>query len=278
MKSLTLKLLTIALSVSTLFAGATEDKILKFLSKSVQATNSYKIKDIKLAGSQEIDTIPGWKVYFVKIDLDLVGKNKSITITDKIFTNGKVISRDFLNIDNAKSIKSSFVPDFKESFYNKHNIIAGNSNAKNRLVIFSDPLCPFCMSFMPDIINFVNKYPEQFVLYYYHFPLNIHPQSPTLIKASLVAKKKGIKNVDIKVYEEAFDFENNENEKVVLVAFNKLMGTKITVEELNQKDILKHIEDDMKIVNTLGLNGTPRLFTNGKIDSHRTIYKNLLKK
>lgn len=277
MKSLMLKLLTIGLSSSFLFANATEDKVLKFLSKSVQATKSYKIKNISLDGNQDITTMPGWKVYFVKIDLDLVGKNKSITITDKIFSDGNIVARDLLDINTVKSIKNSFQPDFQDKFYNKSNIIAGNNNATNKLVIFSDPLCPFCMSFMPDIINFVNKYPKQFVLYYYHFPLNIHPQSPALIKASLVAKKKGMKNVDIRVYEEAFDFEK-EDDKAVLAAFNKLMKTEFTLEELNQKDILQHITDDKKIVKALGLNGTPRLFTNGKIDSKRTMYKNLLKK
>ena len=277
MKSLMLKLLMIGLSSSFIFANATEDKVLKFLSKSVQATKSYKIKDIRLSGNQDIKSMPGWKVYFVKIDLDLVGKDKAITISDKIFSDGNIVARDLLDINNAKSIKNSFVPNFEDKFYNKGNIIAGNSDATNKLVVFSDPLCPFCMSFMPDVINFVKKYPKQFVLYYYHFPLNIHPNSPTLIKASLVAKKQGIKDVDIKVYEEAFDFDKTD-EKFVLEAFNKVMGTKITLAELNKKDILQHIEDDMKIVGALGLNGTPRLFTNGKIDSHRTIYKNLLKK
>ena len=278
MKSLTLKLLMIALSINTLFAVTTEDKVLKYLSKTVQATKSYKITKIRIDGKQDVRNIPGWEVYFVKIDLDLVGKNKSITISDKIFTDGKILTKDLIDINTAQSIKNNFVPSFKMKYYNDFNIIAGNKDAKNKLVIFSDPLCPFCMSFMPDIINFVEKYPEQFVLYYYHFPLNIHPQSPTLIKASLVAKKMGIKNVDLKVYEEAFDFENNEDEAAALAAFNKLMGTKITVKEINQKEIIKHIEDDMKIVNDLGLNGTPRLFTNGKIDNHRKNYINLLKK
>lgn len=277
MKSLMLKLLIIGISSSFIFANTTEDKIVNFLSKSVQATKSYKIKDIRLAGSQDIEAIPGWKVYFVKIDLDLIGKNKSITITDKIFSNGKVVSRDFLNIDNAKSMKADFVPNFDEKYYNTSNIIAGNVDATNKLAIFSDPLCPFCMSFMPDIINFVNKYPKQYVLYYYHFPLNIHPQAVTLVKASILAKTKGVKNVDIKVYEEAFDFKK-EDDVAVLAAFNKLMKTDFTIEDINQKDVIKHLEDDMKIVNDLGLNGTPRLFTNGKIDSQRTIYKNLLKK
>lgn len=277
MKSLMLKLLMIGLSSSLVFATQTEDKILKFLSKSVKATKSYKIKNISLAGNQDVPTMSGWKVYFVKIDLDLVGKNKSVTITDKIFSDGNIVARDFLNIDTTRSIKSNFVLDFEDKFYNKDNIIAGNSNATNKLAVFSDPLCPFCMSFMPEIIKFVQKFPEQFVLYYYHFPLNIHPNSPTLIKACLVAKKQGIKDVDLKVYEEAFDFEKKDD-KLVLDAFNKLMGTKITLEDLNQKDILKQIEDDKKIVDALGLNGTPRLFTNGKIDTHRSNFIKLLKK
>jgi len=277
MKSLMLKLLMIGLSSSFIFANVTEDKLLKFLSKTVQATKSYKIKNISLTGSQNINEIPGWKVYFIKIDLDLVGKNKSITVTDKIFTDGKIISRDLLNIGSTKSLKHNFAPDFDKKFYDNEHIIAGNENATNKLAIFSDPLCPFCMSFMPDIIDFVNKYPKQFVLYYYHFPLNIHPNSQTIIKASLAAQQEGLKNIDKRVYEEAFDFDKKDDQ-LALNAFNKLIGTKFTLKDINKKDILQRIEDDMKIVNALGLNGTPRLFTNGRLDNHRSMYKKLLKK
>lgn len=277
MKSLMLKLLMIGLSSSFIFANVTEDKLLKFLSKTVQATKSYKIKNISLTGSQNINAIPGWKVYFIKIDLDLVGKNKSITITDKIFTDGKIVSRDLLNIGSTKSLKHNFAPDFDAKFYDKKHIIAGNTNATNKLAIFSDPLCPFCISFMPEIIDFVNKYPNQFILYYYHFPLNIHPNSKTIIKASLAAKQEGLQNVDKRVYEEVFDFDKKDDQ-LALNEFNKAMGTKFTLEDINKKDILQRLEDDMKIVNALGLNGTPRLFTNGKLDTHRTMYKKLLKK
>jgi len=277
MKSLMLKLLMTALSVNTLFAANLEEKVLKFLSKSVSATKSYKITDIRVDSSQDIPSMSGWKVYFIKIDLDLVGKNKSITINDKVFTDGKLVTKDLVDINTAKSIKDKFVPDFKNEFYNDSNIIAGQKNAQNKIVVFSDPLCPFCMSYLPDVINFVNKYPRQFTLYYYHFPLNIHPNAKTLTKAGLVAKKKGIKNVDIKMYEEAFDFKKAD-EKLVLDSVNKLLGTNIKLEDLKQKEILKHMEDDMKIVNALGLNGTPRVFVNGKIDPTRKTYFDLVKK
>lgn len=277
MKSLTLKLLMIALSVNALFASSLEDKVLKFLSKSVSTTKSYKVTNIKVESSQDIKAMAGWKVFFVRIDLDLVGKNKSISITDKIFTNGELLTKDLVDINTAKSIKNSFVPDFNDEYYSDSNIIEGNKNAANKIVLFSDPLCPFCMSYVPELIDFVKKHPKQFVLYYYHFPLNIHPNSPTLIKAGLVAKKLGIKDVDLKIYEEAFDFEKTD-ENLVLSSVNKLLGTKIKLEELNQKDILKHIADDKKIVSALGLNGTPRVFVNGKIDPTRKSYFNLVKK
>ena len=277
MKSLTLKLLMIVLSVNTLFANNLDDKVLKFLSKSVVATKSYKVTGIRVESSKDIPSMAGWKVYFVKIDLDLIGRNKSITISDKIFTDGKLVTKDLVDINTAKSIKNSFIPNFRAEFYKDSNIIAGNKNATNKIAVFSDPLCPFCMSYMPRVIKFVNKHPKQFVLYYYHFPLSMHPNSPILIKAGLVAKKKGIKNVDLKMYEEIFDFEKTDK-KLVLDSVNKLFGTDIKPEELNQKDILKYMKDDMKIVNALGLNGTPRVFVNGKIDPTKESYLNLIKK
>lgn len=277
MKSLMLKLLIISLSISFLSANSTEEKVLKFLQKSIAPTKSYKITGIRLTGSQDIDSMKGWKVFFVKIDLKIVGKNKNLTISDKIFTNGSVIAKDLININSGRSIKTQFVPDFDSKYYNEKNIIEGDKNAPNKLVVFSDPLCPFCMSFMPELIKFVKAHPKDFALYYYHFPLNIHPNSTTLIKASLAAKKMGIKDVDLKVYEEAFDFEGGKDEKKALEAFNKIMGTKLTLEDINKPEIVKQLEADMKIVNKLGLMGTPRLFVNGKYDKTRQMYKNLVK-
>lgn len=278
MKSLMLKLLIISLSINLLNANSfLEDKILNFLKKTIAPTKSYKITNIRLTGSKEINSMKGWKVFFVKVDLKIIGKDKNLTISDKIFTNGKVIARDLISINSGRSIKSMFVPDFDSKYYNDKNIIAGDKNAKNKLVVFSDPLCPFCMSFMPEIIKFVKKYPNQFVLYYYHFPLNIHPNSKTIIKASLTAKKMGLKDVDLKVYEKAFDFEGGKDDKKALEAFNKEMGTKFSLKDINNPEIIKLLEDDIKVVNNLGLMGTPRLFVNGKFDKTRQMYKNLVK-
>ena len=87
----------------------------------------------------------------------------------------------------------------------------------------------------------------------------------------------GLKDVDLKVYEKAFDFEGRKDDKKALEAFNKEMGTKFSLKDINNPEIIKLLEDDIKVVNNLGLMGTPRLFVNGKFDKTRQMYKNLVK-
>jgi len=267
---------TLLLSSSLVFASTLDDKVLSFLTKSISTAKSYKLKNVTILEKQDIKTIPGWKVYFVEFDLDLVGKNKEITITDKIFTNGNIISKDFVDIDTRKSLKNTFVRTFDTKLYSKENLIEGNFDAKYKLVVFSDPLCPFCMSFMPDVIDFVKKYPKEFGLFYYHFPLSIHPNSKVLIKAGIVAEQNGEKDVIKRVYEEAFDFDSKDD-KLTLDAFNKVLGTAITLDQINKEEVIKIMEKDLKIAKNLMINGTPTLFINGKLDKNRVIYKKMVK-
>jgi len=277
MKSLMLKLSTILLlSSSLVFASTVDEKVLSFLTKSISTAKSYNLKDVTILEKQDIESIPGWKVYFVKYDLDLVGKNKEITITDKIFTNGNIISKDFVDINTRRSLKGTFVRNFDAKLYSKLNLIEGNFDAKYKLVVFSDPLCPFCMSFMPDVIDFVKKHPKEFGLFYYHFPLSIHPNSKVLIKAGIVAEQNGVKDVLKKVYEEAFDFDDKDD-KIALSAFNKVLGTTITLEQINKKEVIEIMDDDIKIAKNLMINGTPTLYVNGKLDKNRIIFKKMVK-
>ena len=77
----------------------------------------------------------------------------------------------------GKSMKDSVNPNLNEKYYDKSKLIAGNPNAKDKIVLFSDPLCPFCIDFAPDVINYVNKNSNKIALYYYSFPLSSHPAS-----------------------------------------------------------------------------------------------------
>jgi len=88
------------------------------------------------------------------------------------------------------------------------------------------------------VIADVEKNPETFALFYYHFPLNIHVAAPTLVKAMILAEEKGDKEIVKKVYQEVLDIKESD-EKVILDIFNPTFKTNFTVAQINQPHILK---------------------------------------
>lgn len=168
--------------------------------------------------------------------------------------------------------------DVDASYYSKENLIAGELNAPNRLVVFSDPVCPFCKTFVPELIKYVEEHPKELSLYFYHYPLTqIHPSADTIVKASLVLEKSG-KSVMSKVYSTNLDAKESDPAKV-LEDFNSKMNLdkNITLKDIEAEDIVKRYQKDIKIAEDMLINSTPTLFTNGKKDNARTEYKTLVK-
>jgi len=283
MRSLMLKLLTtiIALSSVSLFAADgsvdLDTKVTTFLQKAIAPNESYAFEKVVILKKEEMKDISGWMVYFVRIDLRLTKQDgKKISVNDIIFTNGKILSKDFLDLNSGKSIKGNFSMDIDSSAYTKEHLLAGNLNAPHKIVVFSDPLCPFCMDFIPEVIADVQNYPETFALFYYHFPLNIHPAAPTLVKAMLFAEEQGDKEIVKKVYKEFFDIKESD-EKVILDIFNKALNKNFTVEQINQSNILKQMNTDQELANNLMINGTPTIYLDGKKDDTKRTYRKFIK-
>ncbi|WP_331773787.1 DsbA family protein [Sulfurospirillum sp. 1612] len=279
MKSLMLRLLTIILLSSTVLLAqqSVESKVIGFVNKAINTGKNYKFLKAEVIHSEPIPKLPNWKAYFLKIDLEIISQKRQVSVKDIIFSNGQFISKDFINLNLGKSIKSDFSFPASADLYDAKHFLAGNQNAKNKLILFSDPLCPFCMDFVPDLIHFVEKHPNQLALYYYYMPLSMHPGSTTLVKAILASKKiKTIKNLDEKVYSEAFDFTTGSEDEVIN-QFNKAFDIKLTKKELNTPDIAARIKADVKVANDLMIRGTPTLYVNGKKDPSRSLYKKLVK-
>ena len=283
MRSLMLKLLTtiIAFSSVSLFAADSsvdlDTKVTTFLQKAIAPNESYTFEKVVILKKEEMKDISGWMVYFVRIDLKLTKQEgKKISVNDIIFTNGKILSKDFSDVNSGKSIKGSFSLDVDSSAYTKEHLLAGNFNAPHKLVVFSDPLCPFCMDFIPEVIMDVEKNPETFALFYYHFPLNMHPAAPTLVKAMLLAEKQGDKEIVKKVYKEFFDIKESD-EKVILDIFNKALNKNFTVEQINQATILQQMNADLELANNLMVNGTPTIYLDGKKDDTKRNYRKFIK-
>ncbi len=283
MKLLMLKLLTIiVLSSLALYAAPTasnenDAKVIGFLQKAISPNENYTFDKVVVLKKEEMKNLAGWWVYFVRIDLNLTKQaGKKVSVNDIIFTNGAIVSKDFIDIKSGKSIKNNFSLDVEASAYTKEHLLAGNMNAPHKLVIFSDPLCPFCMDFVPEVITDVEKNPATFALFYYHFPLNIHPAAPTLVKAMILAEEKGDKGIVKKVYQAVLDIKESD-EREILAIFNETFKTNFTVEQINQPHIVKKLTDDEALANNLMVNGTPTIYLDGKKDDSKKAYQKFMK-
>jgi len=285
MKLLMLKLLTITALLSTsLFANNDLDKKLIKLEKQRVG------KSIQRAGGELLDATivlkkdlkhEGWIGYTFNLEFTIQGKK--LSQKDVIFTNGKLISFDLVDAKTKRSFKSIMYPTLSKKFFNKKHIITGNPNAKHSLVIFSDPLCPICIDEIPFIMKKVIDNPKNVAIYYYHLPLDMHPTAKTLSKASIIATKQGIENVDYRIYNAnfpdkyKFDAYEEKNHQKVLNFFNQEFGTNITMQEINNPELEQMIQNDIKMSDEALVTGTPSIFFDGEYDLTRSKFEEFLK-
>jgi len=272
-----LKLLTIVSLLSISASGnELEKKLLNYEKQRISANPAVVLKDAKLAFKKDVGD--GWKGYLYNLSLTYQGKN--INTTDILFSNGTQVTSELRKITGF-DYKRLMHPTLSSKYYDSKRLIAGNVNAKNKLVVFSDPLCPNCVDDIPEIIKLVRANPNVFALYYFSFPLDMHPMAKVLIKASKVAENKGLKDMTYRLYtakfEKHFDPYQEKNEQKALDAFNKIFKSNITMGEINNAKIVSDLDMDMKLADAAFVNGTPTLFLNGEIDVTRSEYKKKIK-
>ncbi len=273
------KILSISILLSSaLFAATSDENIISFEQKRISQNPNVKINDIKINTKKELP-LNGWYGYILDVKANIQGKD--IDAKDIIFSDGKYISLELIDSETGKSLKDVVTPNLTDNFHDKAKLIAGNPNAKDKLVVFSDPLCPFCKDYLPDVIKYVNKNSDSIALYYYNFPLSIHPAATPLSKMIEIAKHKGLKDVELKVYEtdwEPYFDVKTTDEKKILEAFNKEFKTNIKIEELSDNKINELITKDIKMGEEVMVQGTPTIFVNKVKDSTRQKYETLGKK
>lgn len=272
---LMLKLLVSTLLLSSfLYANATGDKIEDFLSDKFEENPRLSSVSVNVEDIVPLKNLKGWDAYIIDINAKLKNKQKSVIKQKMIwFSNGHVITKDLTDMQSGQSYIEMVKPKFKDKYYRKENLIYGNANAKHKIAIFSDPLCPFCRKYVPGAIKEMKKYPQKFAVYYYHFPLDrLHPASVPIVKAALAAKLQGVKDVVLKLYNIKVNPRERDIKKI-LVAFNKAEGTHITKKDLKSKAVLKELKYDLNVANDIMVGGTPTVYLDGVNDRTKNKYK-----
>lgn len=267
-------LLPVFLLSGLLNANNLEEKVLEFEEKRFSQNPRVEINDLSIYMKKQLP-IESWYGFIVDIDANMAGKQ--VNAKDIVFTNGQIVASELFDLQTGKSLKDLMTPDLTNKYYDKKRLIAGNHNAKDKIVVFSDPLCPFCMDYIPDVIKHVKKYEDKIALYYYHFPLlSIHPAAAPLVKLMAKAKEDGINNIEEKVYSIFWDekFSSKEqDEDIVIEAFNKVFKTSYKKEDISTEKISKKIFEDVSMGEEVLVQGTPTIYINGKQDKTKLKYE-----
>ena len=275
--SLMLKLLATTLLLSSVLVANQNAKVEKFLKESFSNNPALLSVEVKVVETIPVENMKGWDAVIVSADavVKAKGKEKTRKIKQKMiwFTNGVVITKELTDMKSGESLRDSVNPKLKPYHYKKENLIYGNANAKHKVAIFSDPLCPFCSTYVPEAIKYMKKYPNRFAIYYYHFPLpSIHPAAIELSQAAIAAELKGHKNVVLDMYKVEINPKERDVNKI-LAAFNKTMKTNITPLDISAPAVINHFESDLNVADDVMVQGTPTMFFDGEIDKTKRKYQ-----
>jgi protein-disulfide isomerase len=173
--------------------------------------------------------------------------------------------QDIYNIKKNISMKTKMSAKPDESYYRESHREIGDINATNKIIVFSDPLCPACRNKIPRLIELAKGSPNKFSVYVYHFPLlHVHPSSEFLVKAMIFAKLKGIDILPI-VYSTQFPSDagldstlKKLNEELV----SQGIKLRISAKDINTADVLKNYNNDTRDAAKLFVSFTPSIYTN----------------
>lgn len=266
----------IAASISLLGATAEEDAVGYFKSQ-IKRNPAIKIIDIRVADKMPVPGFKGWSAYVVSFELNVTNRPK-IGIykgEDILFVSKTAMAPELIDRKNGKKAKELLRPKMPKDIYAKTHLLAGNPNAEHKLVLFSDPLCPFCRTYVPKVIKTVKAHPDKMALYYYHLPLTvIHPASDTLVKIMHLMQEDGREDLVEKMYTLQIDPRETDSLKISQ-AVREQFGYNVAPKRLNAAETAAAINRDKEMSRKLLVSGTPTIFVDGIKDVTREKYAEL---
>ncbi len=121
-----------------------------------------------------------------------------------------------------------------------NSIVMGNPDGKKRLIVFTDPVCPFCVRLHGELKKLVVLEPD-LAIYIKMFPLKMHPDAYDKARVILGARS-------LEMLEKAFAKEK--------------------LPEPGSNDPKEPVDETLKVGESLGIDGTPAMiFPDGRLVS-----------
>ncbi len=273
-----IKALALILLATVQLFALSQKKVESSVKNYIEKKTHSKVEKIETVSTYEIGGTDGWHVHFLSLDIKMkMGKvYRKRHLSQVVFTKGKKMAfslKDKKGQEYAKILK----PLVPKNAYNRTHLLVGNVKAKHKILLISDPFCPFCQEIVPPLITAVQKHPNLFALYSYQLPLvRIHPASKVVTKVMVLLHDEG-KVEDYKKMYHLLVSEKERKESVILEAIEKKIGRKFTHKDLMNPKIKKTLAFDLAMKKRLFVTGTPTIFIDGIWDPTRMAYKKYIK-
>ncbi len=284
-----LKTILFLLAIVILQANAmSENSIKKYMENYVKVKMKLEVKQIDIISTYPIKDAPGWNVHFLDMIVKVkMGDSYQDAIVKKtIFTRGNrltvnLMKKGKLKRDGtrrkSKSYKKLLKPIVPVDAYDDEHFLAGSKNAPHKILVFSDPFCPYCSEKVPEILHIVKANSTVYGLYYYHLPLlKIHPASDVTTKAMHLFQKKGEIDKMMALYSLPINGKETDVDKI-LKAIKTKTGVLFTKKQIFSPEVKEALRFDMIMKTRLQVTGTPTIFVDGKWDRLRKEYKKYAK-
>ncbi len=270
-------LMSTVLASVTLSANAQPDnkQLVKYVKRAVVKNPQVKVKGVTVLESKTDERLPGWTILLTTMDLEY--QKKEIHAPEMMFVKDGLVTGHLVNLKTGNDYRDEIKPSVPQSYYDDAHLLFGNKDAKHKILIFSDPQCPFCQEVVPPIFKVSKENPEKIAVYYYHLPLlRIHPVSDVLTRVMHVAQHEGKTDVVEKIYSLKIDPRETDMTKI-LAAVKSHTGYSVTAAQIDAKEVKAAMQADEMASSKLMVTGTPTIYIDGEWDKMRDGYKKLIK-
>jgi len=270
-------LMSTVLATATLSANVQPDNklLVKYVKRSVVKNPQVKVKGVTVLESKTDERLPGWTILLTTMDLEY--QKKEIHAPEMMFVKDGLITGHLVNLKTGNDYRDEIKPSVPQSYYDDAHMMFGNKDAEHKVLIFSDPQCPFCQEIVPEIFKASKENPTKIAVYYYHLPLlRIHPVSDVLTRVMHVAQHEGKMDVVEKIYSLKIDPRETDMKKI-LAAVKSHTGYSVTAAQVDAKEVKAAMNADELAASKMMVSGTPTIYVDGQWDKMRDGYKKLIK-
>ncbi|OYZ24888.1 MAG: hypothetical protein B7Y23_08180, partial [Sulfurovum sp. 16-42-52] len=268
--SLMSKLLMSTVALTSILSANTQPDnkaLVKYVKRSVVKNPEVIVKGVTVLESKTDERLPGWTILMTTMDVEY--QKKEMHAPEMMFVKDGLITGHLTDIKTGNDYRELIKPTVPQSYYDEAHLLFGNKDAAHKILIFSDPMCPFCQETVPGIFTAAKENPTQMAVYYYHLPLlRIHPVSDVLTRVMHVAQHEGKADVVEKIYALKIDARETDMGKI-LEAVKTQTGYVVTPEQVNNQAVKDAIAADQSAAEKLMVGGTPTIYIDGEWDRAR---------